>query len=825
MHIRKSVSLLHCTAVSLALAKAALAVPAFSGATGPGASATGGRGGDVYHVTRLDIDLAGAIPGSLKYGLNHAPSAGRTIVFDVGGTIFQNGGGAQNWFRDGNSNITIAGQTAPGPGITIAGTGTKWNGNNVILRNITARPNKDPVNPTNFTYDGFSLQTTNSIVDHVTATWSTDEAISLTDAGANTTVQYSHGNEGLNYAAHAFGSIISTQVNGTHYQYDHNLFAHNSGRMPAIGSETGSIGAITNYANNVIYNWPATKAGYSSTGQHSSTNFVGNYHIKGPSNGVLVMSFGDDATSVGFTQFFQSKTPAWENKSDINKNGIAGDGVAYAPGDTMPNGQSYYSGSVALVTSPFAVTGMVMPDPADVALSRVLAYSGANWNHRNPIDQRIIDSVATGTGKIITDLTGSPQVSEWATVLAQQAAVTRPANFDTDQDGMPDEWEAWHGLNPTAASNNGDFDSDGYTNLEEYINELSEWPAASPILFNAAASTRFALINNWHFSATSAATAPDVWQPSKYDTAVINTGTCVVDAVGQHAGTLKVGNVAGNTAVLEINSGWIDVSTQTIIGAVAGANGVINLGGGELRTPVLSKSTSGAFNMTGGTLRADLVNFTLANNGGTIAPGYSTRITAVNGDLTLSAGAVEIDLSGPARGAQFDALDVAGAANVGATLTLNLQAGYEPAYLVQHSVLHASSVGGAFAPAAPIQLSASKWLVVSYDADDVFITAALPGDANIDGVVNFDDLLLVVQNYELGGTQTWQSGDINGSGVVNFDDLLLVAQFYDASVLSAALTESTGRHFESDLALAQMLVPEPTSLVPASFCLLARRRR
>ena len=74
-------------------------MPAFSGAEGPGATATGGRGGDVYHVTNLEFDHNGTIQGSLKYGINKAPVAGRTIVFDVGGTIFQNGGGAQYWFR------------------------------------------------------------------------------------------------------------------------------------------------------------------------------------------------------------------------------------------------------------------------------------------------------------------------------------------------------------------------------------------------------------------------------------------------------------------------------------------------------------------------------------------------------------------------------------------------------------------------------------------------------------------------------------------------------------------------------------------------------
>lgn len=334
---------------------------------------------------------------ALRYGLNNPPGSGRTIVFDVGGTIFQNGGGPNQWFRVSKDNITIAGQTASGPGITIAGVGTKWTGNNVVLRNLTVRPNKDPVNPTSYTYDGFSLQLQNSIVDHVSTTWYTDEGISLTDAGASTTVQYATIGEGLSYNAHAYGSIIATENDGTNYSYNHNFYAHNISRLPAIGSETGQTGAVLSFTNNVIYNWQQTKAGYSATGQHSSSNWFCNYYITGTDRGNLTFSGGDDATSVGFTKLYINKSdPVLANKSDSNRDGDLLDGVAFAPGDKLPNGQSYYSGSFQVVGSAFSVTGAVTPDPADLALERVLAYSGANWDHRNPIEQRLLDAPLTG---------------------------------------------------------------------------------------------------------------------------------------------------------------------------------------------------------------------------------------------------------------------------------------------------------------------------------------------------------------------------------------------------------------------------------------------
>lgn len=333
---QRVVQLLLASLMATAIAPRIHAIPAFSGAEGPGSSATGGRGGDVYHVTNLEFDLNGVIPGSLKYGINTAPAAGRTIVFDVGGTIFQNGGGAQYWFRSGKSNITVAGQTAPGPGITIAGVGSKWTGDNVILRNVTVRPNQDPVNPTNYTYDAFSTQLTNSIIDHVSASWYSDEGISSTDAGYSTTVQYALIDEGLNYASHSFGSIISTEVDRGQLSFHHNLYAHNNSRVPRLGSEmpVTQTGAVTNFANNVIYNW-INKAGYSGTDQPSSTNFLGNYYIKGNNNGSTLFTGGDSATYPGVTKIYHSG-----NLYDSNKNGVA-DGTAVTNSNFPVRRRSY----------------------------------------------------------------------------------------------------------------------------------------------------------------------------------------------------------------------------------------------------------------------------------------------------------------------------------------------------------------------------------------------------------------------------------------------------------------------------------------------------
>ncbi|MCA9241698.1 MAG: hypothetical protein KDA37_15915, partial [Planctomycetales bacterium] len=519
-----------------------------------------------------------------------------------GGTIYLDGLTANDRLRYGKANITIAGQTAPGPGITIAGTGTKWTGDNIVLRNITIRPNR---NSNGTTHDAFDLQLKNSIVDHVSASWFTDEGISQTDAGVNSTIQYAVIAEGLNYAGHSYGSIISTEVDGTHLSFNHNLYAHNNSRMPRLGSEPDVSdpnnpvprSAFLDWSNNVVYNWQS-RAGYSGTVQESRSNFIGNYYIKGPNNGTTAFLGGDDATSVGFTQVYQSTNAALANKFDDDKDGVLHDGIIMGPTTVLPNssGQKAYAGSLTFVPTQFTINGVDAPETADVALDRVLAYGGANWANRNPIDQRVINSTKNGTGGLINDLSSGAQASEWATVLSQQSGVSRAGDWDVDNDGIPGYWEVAHGLDPNVANNNGDFDADGYTDLEEYINELAEWPAPQPIVFSGAANSRYAEITNWDIP----------WQPSKHDTAVVNQGEVTVDAVGQHAGNLILGAGAGDAPTLNITAGWIKVEDSqhglsdgmTVIGQDAAAAATLNLSGGRLRTESLDKNATSSFNFT-----------------------------------------------------------------------------------------------------------------------------------------------------------------------------------------------------------------------------------
>jgi hypothetical protein len=736
-------------------------IPAFSGAEGPGANATGGRGGDVYHVTNLDFDKDGVTPGSLKYGIATAPAGGRTIVFDVGGTIFQNGGGSQYWFRSGASNITIAGQTAPG-GITIAGVGSKFTGNNIILRNITVRPNQDPVNPSNFTYDGVSTQATNSIIDHVTATWASDEGISATDAVNNTTVQYSLIGEGLNYNGHSYGSIINTQNDNAPIGYHHNLYAHNNSRNPRLGSETGT-GAIGNFYNNVIYNW-VNRAGYSALNadsgaqEPSRTNIVNNFYQRGANNGsTIFLSAGTE------TQIYQNG-----NVFDSNQDEDFNDGVAVT--------WSNFSGTETQLAAPLSVAGNVI-DSATQARDRVLAYGGAIWWDRHPIDTRIINSVVTGTGAIINTV----PAAEWADVVG--APITaRDANWDTDLDGMPNAWEMEHGLDPGVVENNGDFDSDGYKNLEEYVNEIAEWPASAPLRFNAATNSRYAQITNWDVNVDPVAVSN--WQPSRYDTAVIDNGTVAVDAVGQHAGNLLLATNPGDNATLDITAGWIKVEDAphgmsdgiTVIGDNNAATAALNLSGGKLTTKALLKGDGGSFNFTGGTLAAETVGFTLVNDGGTIAPGASPGVTHVMGDLTLNSGTLAIEIGGTDP-ADYDRIAVDGLTTLGGTLAVTLLDLFEPQLGDQFAFL--ASDGGTDGMFADLDLpdlvEGLDWALTTGGVS-TFLTVVeaappgLAGDFNNDGIVDAVDYTVWRNNFgDADETNISFNGDGDDVGLTDYD--------------------------------------------------------
>lgn len=408
--------------------------PAFPTAEGFGKFAKGGRGGEVYQVTTL----ADSGPGSLRDALS---KSGRTIVFTVGGVI-----------KIGErlvvpSNTTIAGQTAPGGGITIYGNGVAYNANNVITRHIRIRMGKigDSGKDAVSISDGRSM-----IWDHVSISWGRDGTF---DANPNSgvtidsiTIQNCIVGQGLQ--THSTGGLMI--ANGASIL--RSLYINNNSRNPKARQ-------TTQFVNNVVYNWSASGYILGDTEGRSDGYLVGNWFATGPntSGGVL-----------------DSPTPSYhvyakDNYYDNNKDGIL-NGRYFGQGDF---------GTATWHTTPSVSFPAVTEWTALQAYERVFANVGANrW--RDPVDSVFLANLKS-LGKAGTQPTDEASLG-LPNVVGIIPNGTAPA--DADKDGMPDAWETSKGLNPNNASdrNGTNLSKDGYTNLEMYLNEL----AGDPVVYASA---------------------------------------------------------------------------------------------------------------------------------------------------------------------------------------------------------------------------------------------------------------------------------------------------------------------------------------------------
>ena len=737
-------------AFSAAIASAQL--PAFNGAEGYGGSFTGTApaagwfsNATVYHVTNLNDSGPGSLRGAFVQN-----SANKIIVFDVGGTIQLN----DNLDIKNLSNYYIAGQTAPSP-VTIYGDTTQLThssnktNSNVILRYLTFRKGTGDGQDA-ITFAGGGLGT-NLILDHVSASWSEDEILSVANNNTNVTVQYSVISDAL-VSNHAYGSLIRPRID-SNVSFHHNLYAHNASRQARFGTYNAST-LVADFRNNVIYNWRdrASYAGGSSEDQQefADVNYVGNYLIAGP--GTI------SNTNRAFHVDKNIDVRVYQSGNFIDSD------RALNPGG-VPNGADTGWGmfvvstpvtdqSLTQMATPFAMAPVTTQFALD-AYHQVLNHVGNYWWSRDAIDARVVNNVRTNTGPMIG--AADPIPSELSSVLTAPMT-TRPAGWDSDNDGMPDVWEVAHGLN--AHSNLDfklDFDNDGFINLQEYLDEVGAFPAPAPIVFHGATNNRYAEITNWQTD-DGGITAGSPWQPTRFDEAQIHSGAVVVDAVGQHAGVLKIAAGAGDNATLEITSGWLDVDEAVVIGAAASATAALNLSGGVLSTPVLSRGPGGSFNFIGGMLHADVVTFDLENQGGTLAPGHSIGQARVMGELSLNSGTLEIEL---ASAAASDKLLIDGAAQLGGTLDVRLLDGFAPSSGDLFEILHADAgIFGEFAlTSLPALSTGLDWNVVySNFAVLLQVVPALAGDYNNDGAVDAADYVVLRKQ---GGTpaeyDTWRA--------------------------------------------------------------------
>ena len=417
---------------------------AFPGAEGAGRLALGGRRGQVLRV----LTLADSGPGSLRAAVE--AKGPRTVIFDVGGTIQ-----LKKPLKINNGQITIAGQSAPGGGITLRDHPLIISADDVVVRYIRSRLG-DEARVQN---DAVSIESGRRIIlDHVSASWSVDETLS---AGSrydppesgwyDVTVQWSIIAESLNASAHdkgehGYGSLVRGG-HGARISWHHNLWAHHTARMPRPGNYNGPekdpAGPFMEFRSNVFYNWGRRHAGYNAdTGTRIAYNFIDNSYVRGPnSQGAFA---------------FQESNPLAR---------------AFFAGNTMDGVLPVDPWSLVVGKPPSgyrleapAEVGPVAADPAPAALERVLARAGAS-RVRDSVDERAVASVRSRSGRIIDS---QKSVGGWPALAGGAAWV------DSDGDGMPDTWEARMRLNPRDATDGvGDADNDGYTNLEEWLNSLA----------------------------------------------------------------------------------------------------------------------------------------------------------------------------------------------------------------------------------------------------------------------------------------------------------------------------------------------------------------
>ena len=412
---------------SLLVANAQL--PAFPGAEGFGKFATGGRGGSVYFVTTTNDSGPGSFRDAVSVG-------NRTVIFRIGGVIDYK---APRYAPQ--PNITIAGQTAPGDGVTIYGNGLSFSGShNNIVRFIRVRQGIRGDSGT----DAIGIANgRNMIFDHIAVSWGRDETFSISPSSgqtvSNITIQSSIISQGLQ--GHSAGGLIQTEGGVSILR---SLYIDNDTRNPKVKFKN-------EFVNNVVCNWETI--GYNMGGDSAGDSYVNmfnNYFIRGPASGSTAIGGGN----ANFHIF------ATNNWLDGNRNGILDGGVmsfaSYGPMDLQTTPYAY---PITLASAYSPLTALKM------AISDV----GPSFK-RDSVDERMItELISWGT-------LGGTITSELLPPMSGPGVVRNGTPYpDGDNDGMPDFWETGTGSNPAIANNNDPSPSgSGYTRLEDYLNWLAE---------------------------------------------------------------------------------------------------------------------------------------------------------------------------------------------------------------------------------------------------------------------------------------------------------------------------------------------------------------
>ena len=401
---------------------------AFPGAEGFGKFAKGARASSspsVYHVTNLNDSGAGSFRDAVS-------ASNRIVVFDVAGVIKITGRIVCS------SNIYIAGQTAPGEGVTVYGNGFSYSGaDNVICRYLRMRMG----NGGDSGKDACGIADGNNMIfDHVSVSWGRDETFSISGAACiNITIQNSIIAQGL--LSHSAGGLIQTDGGVTLYR---NCYIDNDTR-------NNKIKGVNQYVNNMVYNW--SSGAYLMGGDSEGTSYancVSNYFVNGPMKAVSALSGANANYNIYAADNW------WDKNRDGELNGYLVPEIEYSGGPTFQ-------------PTPYAYP--ILPTwPATSLVDSLLPGVGASLPYRDLVDYYVVDQLKSfgKKGVIITNEAENPvgAPTSWNMWVGSKRT-------DTDNDGMPDAWETANGLNPNLASDAVAYATNGYLNIENYINSIT----------------------------------------------------------------------------------------------------------------------------------------------------------------------------------------------------------------------------------------------------------------------------------------------------------------------------------------------------------------
>jgi hypothetical protein len=465
-------------------------IPAFPGAEGGGKYSFGGRGGKVIVVTNLNDDG----PGSFRWACEQGGA--RIVVFNVAGIIR-----IKTPLIIRAPYITIAGQTAPGDGVCIAGESVWINTHDVIIRFMRFRRGETWVGRRDDAIGGNPIG--NIMIDHVSASWGLDENMSMyrhmyndsTGKPAedklptvNITIQNSIFAEALDTWNHSFGSTLG----GENCTFMRNLWANNTGRNPSIGWY-----GTFNFVNNVIFNW--VHRSMDGSDYRGQFNIINNYYQPGPSTskdnnvGHRILKPESGRSKLKYHVYGRAYVNGniMEGYPEITKDNWNG-GVQV---EELPNAGEHIAYMKWNKPLPMPTLTII---PAADAKKYVIANAGASLPRRDPVDVRITEQVRTGKINYIENVKlpekqfehrRAPIDSYKKGIITDISQVGGYPEYkgtpykDSDNDGMPDDWEKKNGLNPSNASDASVMakSKSGYTNIEEYLNSVVPLQNVAPV--------------------------------------------------------------------------------------------------------------------------------------------------------------------------------------------------------------------------------------------------------------------------------------------------------------------------------------------------------